>query len=191
MLCLATDHDDRICCLKNGDRGSLSGQLSHGRDSDDPQRPDDRHADLLRHGSRFVDGYHHLARMESVLSLSNHIVVTWPGSDLSFDHVTDLIRGRIVDLRGKPVQVVSTDHGSRLIYVTDSVFGYFLGDGYPQPHTHRRDLFWADDVLPEVANTSKNIRFIANGRNTRKVASTRHRKDRDRGNADLVYRTRP
>jgi len=38
---------------------------------------------------------------EKVLSLSNHIVVTRPGITIATDHVTDEIRGRIVDLREK------------------------------------------------------------------------------------------
>ena len=36
---------------------------------------------------------------EKVLSLSNHIVVTRPGVEIGFSHVTDEIRSRIVDLR--------------------------------------------------------------------------------------------
>ena len=37
---------------------------------------------------------------ERVLALSNHIVVTRPGYELSVEHVTPAIRERIVDLRG-------------------------------------------------------------------------------------------
>ena len=38
-------------------------------------------------------------KWEEVLGLSNHIVITRPGFDIGFSHVTDDIRARIVDLR--------------------------------------------------------------------------------------------
>ncbi|MGH9903457.1 MAG: nicotinate-nucleotide adenylyltransferase, partial [Pyrinomonadaceae bacterium] len=39
---------------------------------------------------------------ERVLSLTDHIVVTRPGYELSASHVTPAVRARIVDLRGAP-----------------------------------------------------------------------------------------
>jgi len=59
---------------------------------------------------------------EKVLTMVDHIVVTRPGYEIGFDHVTDKIRERIVDLRGK-----GPAHDSRLttddshIYITDAV----------------------------------------------------------------------
>ena len=64
--------------------------------------------------------------------------------------MTDAIRGRIVDLRGKTEQVVSADHGSRLIYVTDSVFLDISATDI-RNRIRTGDPSWVDDVLPEVA----------------------------------------
>ncbi len=40
---------------------------------------------------------------EPVLLLTNHIVVTRPGFEIGFDHVTDAVRKRIIDLRTESV----------------------------------------------------------------------------------------
>jgi nicotinate-nucleotide adenylyltransferase len=61
---------------------------------------------------------------ERVLELTNHVVVTRPGYELSTEHVTPAIRERVVDLRGfRPdaiAEKVGADRGTR-IYVTDAV----------------------------------------------------------------------
>jgi nicotinate-nucleotide adenylyltransferase len=58
---------------------------------------------------------------ERVLLMTNHIVVTRPGYDIGFDHVTDAVRDRIIDLRhDRNEPSLRTDQGSR-IYVTDAV----------------------------------------------------------------------
>ncbi len=57
---------------------------------------------------------------ERVLLLTDHIVVTRPGYDISFDHVTDAVRKRIVDLRNGSTDQISDDQGRR-IYITDAV----------------------------------------------------------------------
>ena len=58
---------------------------------------------------------------ETVLTEVDIIVVTRPGHAISFDHVTDRIRDRIVDLREE-----NDDQGSaekaRSIFITDTVF---------------------------------------------------------------------
>lgn len=56
---------------------------------------------------------------EKVLLSSNHIVVTRPGYDLRFDHVTDRIRDRIVDLRR--VKNTAADTMDKQIYFSDAV----------------------------------------------------------------------
>ncbi len=56
---------------------------------------------------------------EKVLLMSNHIVVTRPGYEVVFDHVTPAVRERIVDLREGSRTVHQTD-GPR-IYVTDAI----------------------------------------------------------------------
>jgi nicotinate-nucleotide adenylyltransferase len=56
---------------------------------------------------------------ENVLLMTNHIVVTRPGYQIDFDHVTGRIRERIVDLRENPS--VDTGNGGPRIYITDAV----------------------------------------------------------------------
>jgi nicotinate-nucleotide adenylyltransferase len=63
---------------------------------------------------------------ERVLALTNQIVVTRPGYQLSADHVTPAVRQRIVDLRGMNQDEITreVDHSDDelKIYVTDAVF---------------------------------------------------------------------
>jgi len=148
MLCLATDHDERIAVSK--------------MEIEAPERPftvetlTTLNARLIDTQIFFVmgaDSWMDITtwrQWENVLSLSDHIVVTRPGSDLSFDHVTDEIRGRIVDLRGKPREIVSADQGSRRIYITDSVFLDISATDI-RNRIRSGDQTWQVDVLPEVA----------------------------------------
>ena len=60
---------------------------------------------------------------ERVLTLTDQLVVTRPGYELSADHVTDEIRGRIVDVRGATRERVGgeleSSEGTR-VYLTDA-----------------------------------------------------------------------
>ena len=61
---------------------------------------------------------------EQVLTAVNIVVVTRPGHELSLDHVSDVVRDRIVDMRGKPPQEFgrSVDEANREgIFFTDAV----------------------------------------------------------------------
>ncbi len=63
---------------------------------------------------------------ERVLTQTNIIVVTRPGSEIGFSHVTEKIRKRIVDWRKESGQVSSlsrqkTTSGEQKIYITDAV----------------------------------------------------------------------
>ncbi len=58
---------------------------------------------------------------ELVLNLSNHIVVTRPGHEIGFSHVTDDIRAKVVDLRNLPAGPVPVSSSRDAIYVTDVV----------------------------------------------------------------------
>jgi nicotinate-nucleotide adenylyltransferase len=61
---------------------------------------------------------------ERVLELTNHLVVTRPGYELSAEHVTPAIRERVVDLRGLAPEAIAEEiggHGGTRIYVTDAV----------------------------------------------------------------------
>ena len=57
---------------------------------------------------------------ESVLLMTNHIVVTRPGYAIDFDHVTDAVRGRVVDLRNTGRSPVPRQAGLK-IFITDAV----------------------------------------------------------------------
>lgn len=87
---------------------------------------------------------------ENVLLSSDHIVVTRPGYEIGFDHVTDAVRERIVDLRSVNAGTVRNSN-ERKIYITDAV-------RYDASATELRDdlsdgrLDREEDIPAEVAN---------------------------------------
>jgi nicotinate-nucleotide adenylyltransferase len=85
---------------------------------------------------------------EKVLTLSNHIVITRPGVSISFDHVTDEIRERIVDMRVLEDPPDST--GGHKIYMTDSVNMDISATLIREKIRDSLDS-WTDDVSKEVA----------------------------------------
>ena len=62
---------------------------------------------------------------ESLLTMTNHIVVTRPGYELDMSHVTEAVRERIVDARGLEQALIASrvdaESGEK-IYVTDAVY---------------------------------------------------------------------
>ena len=58
-------------------------------------------------------------RWEEVLLLADHIVVSRPGYQISFDHVSTEVKERIRDVRGETSQV--SFEGSAGIYFTDAI----------------------------------------------------------------------
>jgi len=88
---------------------------------------------------------------ETVLSLSNHIVVTRPGYEIGFDHVSDSIRERIVDLRpgGDPRSAGEVEQLQ--IYITDVVDMNISATDIRHKILHA-DAGWHEDVPAEVAN---------------------------------------
>ena len=85
---------------------------------------------------------------EKVLSVSDHIVVTRPGYEIGFDHVTDEIRQRIVDLRGgvRPNTESYVNH----IFITDAV-SMDISATEIRHKIRNNDPAWRDDVPGEVA----------------------------------------
>lgn len=77
-------------------------------------------------------------RWEEVLMLTDHIVVTRPGYEVLFDHVTEKIRKRVVDARGK--EGVSLVGPEPRIYITDAV-------NHDVSATEIRNDIGEDDVL--------------------------------------------
>jgi nicotinate-nucleotide adenylyltransferase len=92
---------------------------------------------------------------EQVLTMSNHIVVTRPGYQLSVEHVTPLIRERIIDLRGEgkeqAAQTIDKSDGTK-IYVTDAVKMDVSATAIRQAVRQGRDLEWLNLVQPAVAD---------------------------------------
>lgn len=86
---------------------------------------------------------------EKVLSLSNHIVVNRPGYDISFDHVTDEIHERIVDLRRTDKTAFESDKVKR-IYITDAV-DMDISATEIRKKIRTGDPTWRQDVPAEVA----------------------------------------
>lgn len=86
---------------------------------------------------------------ETVLSLTDHIVVTRPGYELSFDHVTDEIRGRIRDLRNGS-SIAKERSASKMIYITDAV-NIDISATDIRAKARTTDASWQIDVTSEVA----------------------------------------
>jgi nicotinate-nucleotide adenylyltransferase len=56
---------------------------------------------------------------EKVLLMTDHIVVTRPGSTISTDHVSDVVKERVIDARG--LSDITTPSDAAHIYLTDAV----------------------------------------------------------------------
>jgi len=87
---------------------------------------------------------------EKVLTLTNHIVVTRPGYELSRDHLTEEISERIVDVRGRTDSTFEYRGDSRIYFtnivnidISASEIRKKIGEGNED---------WRDDVTLEVAN---------------------------------------
>ncbi len=87
---------------------------------------------------------------EDVLTMTNIIVVTRPGVDIGFEHVTDDIRQRIIDLRNS-ANPHSAIHIPQSIYVTDAVEMNISATAIRQK-IRSNDETWRMDVPVEVAN---------------------------------------
>ncbi|MGB7201814.1 MAG: nicotinate-nucleotide adenylyltransferase [Pyrinomonadaceae bacterium] len=87
---------------------------------------------------------------QTVLLMTNIIVMTRPGYEISFDHVTDEIRNRIIDLRGHDLndQMPTTEDR---IFVTDAV-NLDVSATKIRRKIREVDASWRDDVPKEVAN---------------------------------------
>ena len=92
---------------------------------------------------------------ERVLTLSNHIVVTRPGYELSVGHVTPAVRERIVDLRGqnqeRAARSIGENDGVR-VYVTDAVNMEVSATAIRQAVREDHEDDWLRLVQPPVAD---------------------------------------
>ncbi|MEO8573842.1 MAG: nicotinate-nucleotide adenylyltransferase [Pyrinomonadaceae bacterium] len=87
---------------------------------------------------------------EKVLLMTNHIVVTRPGYEIAFEHVTDAVRERIVDLRG-PQNSPPIQRDKPMIYVTDAVKLDVSATEIRDDVSEDNRLDREDDVPQEVA----------------------------------------
>jgi len=87
---------------------------------------------------------------EKVLLMTNHIVVTRPGFEISTDHVSDAVRERIVDLRNSRNTVKLDEPGQR-IYITDAVKVDVSATAIREDVREDERLDKQDDVPEEVA----------------------------------------
>ena len=87
---------------------------------------------------------------DDVLTMTNHIVVSRPGYEIDTNHVTDEIRERIVDLRGRQSEIETIERSQDSIYVTDAV--YFVTSATElRADLNDGKLDRVDDVPVEVA----------------------------------------
>ena len=92
---------------------------------------------------------------ERVLELTNHVVVTRPGYELSTEHVTPAVRARVVDVRGlEPLEVAQKIDASEAtkIYVTDAVLMDVSATAIRELAAEGRSREVAEMVPPPVAD---------------------------------------
>lgn len=103
-------------------------------------------------------------KWKEVVTLANHIVITRPGFDIGFSHVTDDIRARIVDLR-LPINAKAQSRKIEMsiqplkaqspkiknqIFITNAV-NINISATEIRNKIRRGDPTWRDDVASEVA----------------------------------------
>lgn len=86
---------------------------------------------------------------EKVLLMTNHIVVTRPGYEIGFDHVSDSVRSRIVDLRNSD-DILPTTSAIPSIFITDAV-------SQDVSATEIRDDIREDDKLDRVTDVPQEV----------------------------------
>ena len=86
---------------------------------------------------------------EKVLLMTNHIVVTRPGYEIGFDHVSDSVRDRIVDLRNSDAVSVKTS-SIPSIFITDAV-------SHDVSATEIRDDIREDDKLDRESDVPQEV----------------------------------
>jgi len=86
---------------------------------------------------------------EKVLLITNHIVVTRPGYEIGFEHVSDAVRSRIVDLRNSDDAPRETSAVPK-IFITDAVSQDVSATGI-------RDDIREDDKLDRVSDVPQEV----------------------------------
>jgi len=86
---------------------------------------------------------------EKVLLMTNHIVVTRPGYEIGFDHVSNAVRSRIVDMRNSNVSPFDKATGPS-IFITDAV-------SHDVSATEIRDDIREDDRLDRDSDVPQEV----------------------------------
>ena len=86
---------------------------------------------------------------EKVLLMTNHIVVTRPGYEIGFDHVSDAVRSRIIDLRNSGESRLKTA-STPSIFITDAV-------SHDVSATEIRDDIREDDKLDRDSDVPQEV----------------------------------
>lgn len=146
MLCLATAADEKVVISTT--------ELEHGKirysfDTLEELRrsfPDDRIFFVMGADSwTDIRTWH---RWEEVLLMTDHIVISRPGYEIEFGHVTDVVRARIVDLRGGAAPKLLEKSPS--IFITDAV-------NMNVSATEIRNDILEDDVLDRTDNVPPEV----------------------------------
>lgn len=103
---------------------------------------------------------------EKVLLSSDHIVVTRPGYELKTDHISEAVREKIIDARGK--KTVKIDGSGKHIYFSDSVL-FDTSATKLREDLSDGELDEVDDLSGEVAKYIEKYDLYNNGRNTGKI----------------------
>ena len=166
MLCLVTENEPKICVSKMEIEMPEKPFSVETLSRINAKRPDDEIFFVM--GADSWMDIKTWREWENVLTMSNHIVVTRPGIEIGFSHVTDEIRARIVDLRQEegekgrrgegesepratgllPHSALRTPHS---IYITDSV-NLNISATEIRHKIRENDPSWREDVPAEVAN---------------------------------------
>jgi len=155
MLCLATENEARISVSKMEIQMPEKPYSVETLTRLNAERPNDEIFFVM--GADSWMDIKTWREWETVLTISNHIVVTRPGYEISSDHVTDEIRERIIDLRNDSGDQRSKikDQRSRSsdqhIYFTDSVH-VDISATEIRGKIRINNASWRDDVPAEVAN---------------------------------------
>ena len=89
---------------------------------------------------------------ERVLAMTDHVVVTRPGSSVSCAHVSEAIRGRVVDVQGMDPHAIGAELERRSgpnIFLSDVAFREVSAQAIRQA-VHDGATDWQEHVSPEV-----------------------------------------
>lgn len=149
MLCLATEDDDRIKVSQMEFETPDEPYSVQTLPKLNAMYPDDRIFFVM--GADSWMDIRTWREWETVLSLTDHIVMTRPGREITTDHVTEEIRSRVIDLTGSGgKQFVDIGNAVKHIYITDRV-NIDISATDIRHRARNGAGSWKNDVPPGVA----------------------------------------